>query len=83
MTVFLGNDVTAAQKGSVEQQLRSMPSVREVSLETREQAYERQKADLRDQPDLLAGLQPECMPELLVEGNPGKGVYVAEPMQSS
>ena len=43
LTVFLDNDVTVAQKGSVEQQLRSMPSVKEVSLETREQAYERQR----------------------------------------
>ncbi|WP_124817064.1 permease-like cell division protein FtsX [Micromonospora ureilytica] len=65
LAVFLDNDVTVAQKGSVEQQLRSMPSVREVSLETREQAYERQKADLKDQPDLLAALKPEYMPELL------------------
>ncbi|MGC4866265.1 permease-like cell division protein FtsX [Micromonospora sp. DT53] len=65
LTVFLDNDVTVAQKGSVEQQLRSMPSVTEVSLETREQAYERQKADLKDQPDLLAALKPEYMPELL------------------
>ncbi|MBQ1020144.1 permease-like cell division protein FtsX [Micromonospora sp. D93] len=65
LAVFLDNDVTSAQKGSVEQQLRSMPSVKEVSLETREQAYERQKADLKDQPDLLAALKPEYMPELL------------------
>ncbi|MGC4835280.1 permease-like cell division protein FtsX [Micromonospora vinacea] len=65
LTVFLDNDVTVAQKGSVEQQLRSMPSVREVSLETREQVYERQKADLKDQPDLLAALKPEYLPELL------------------
>ncbi|GLZ61501.1 MULTISPECIES: permease-like cell division protein FtsX [Micromonospora] len=65
LTVFLDNDVTVAQKGSVEQQLRSMPSVTEVSLETREQAYERQKAELKDQPDLLAALKPEYMPELL------------------
>ncbi|MFI7658174.1 permease-like cell division protein FtsX [Micromonospora parva] len=65
LTVFLDNDVTVAQKGSVEQQLRSMPSVSEVSLETREQAYERQKAELKDQPDLLAALKPEYMPELL------------------
>ncbi|MEU8153088.1 permease-like cell division protein FtsX [Micromonospora sp. NPDC048986] len=65
LTVFLDNDVTVAQKGSVEQQLRSMPSVREVSLETREQAYERQKADLKEKPDLLAALKPEYMPELL------------------
>ncbi|MEW1588742.1 permease-like cell division protein FtsX [Micromonospora vinacea] len=65
LTVFLDNDVTLTQKGSVEQQLRSMPSVTEVSLETREQAYERQKADLKDQPDLLAALKPEYLPELL------------------
>ncbi|MEU4473486.1 permease-like cell division protein FtsX [Micromonospora sp. NPDC023888] len=64
LAVFLDNDVTVAQKGSVEQRLRSMPSVTEVAFETREQTYERQKADLKDQPDLLATLKPEHMPEL-------------------
>ncbi|MET8045939.1 permease-like cell division protein FtsX [Micromonospora sp. NPDC005215] len=64
LTVFLDNEVTVAQKGTVEQRLRSMPSVTEVSFETREQAYERQKADLKDQPDLLASLKPEHLPEL-------------------
>ncbi|MGC4815392.1 permease-like cell division protein FtsX [Micromonospora sp. DT228] len=65
VAVFLANDATVAQKGIVEQRLRSMPSVTEVSFETREQAYERQKADLKDKPDLRAALKPEYVRELL------------------
>ncbi|MGI5520371.1 permease-like cell division protein FtsX [Micromonospora sp. CA-259024] len=65
LTVFLVNDVTAIQRDTAQQRLRSMPSVKEVSLETRDQVYERQKADLKDQPDLLAALKPEYVPELI------------------
>ncbi|MEU8179187.1 permease-like cell division protein FtsX [Micromonospora sp. NPDC049044] len=64
VAVFLDNDVTVAQKDTVRQRLTSMPSVTEVSFESREQTYERQKADLQDRPDLLASLKPEHMPEL-------------------
>ncbi|WP_433124609.1 permease-like cell division protein FtsX [Micromonospora sp. CA-240977] len=64
LSVFLDNDVTVTQKSTVRQRLESMPSVTEVSFESREQTFERQKADLQDQPDLLASLKPEHMPEL-------------------
>ncbi|MGS2615634.1 permease-like cell division protein FtsX [Micromonospora sp. LZ34] len=63
LAVFLDNDATAEQKSAVEQRLRSMPSVEGVALETRDQAYERQKEALKDRPDLLAELKPEFMPE--------------------
>ncbi|MEV4656952.1 permease-like cell division protein FtsX [Micromonospora sp. NPDC049301] len=63
LTVFLDNDVTATTKGTVEQRLRSMPSVADVALESREQAYETLKESLKDNPDLLADLRPEILPE--------------------
>lgn len=63
LTVFLDNDVTVAQKGSVEQQLRSMPSVTEVSLETREQAYERLRKRCQGKGDLSTQLQPQMTHE--------------------
>ncbi|WP_244298558.1 permease-like cell division protein FtsX [Micromonospora cremea] len=63
LALFLDSDVTAATKGAVEQRLRSMPSVEDVALETREQAYESLKESLKDSPDLLADLRPEVMPE--------------------
>lgn len=63
VAVILDQDVTSEQKSAVEQQLRSMPSVEGVTLETREQAYARQKETLKDDPDLLAHLNPEYVPE--------------------
>lgn len=63
LTVMLDRDVTAAQKSAVEQRLRSMPSVEGVTFETREQAYEREKELLKDEPDLLAEIKPEYVPE--------------------
>lgn len=63
MTVLLNRDVTAEQKRAVEQRLRSMPSVEDVGFETRDQAYERQKEQLKDHPDLLVDLKPEFLPE--------------------
>ncbi|WP_147458819.1 permease-like cell division protein FtsX [Micromonospora sp. BL4] len=63
LTVFLDSDVTAATKSAVEQRLRSMPSVEDVALGTREQAYESLKESLKDSPDLLADLRPEILPE--------------------
>ncbi|MFG3557157.1 permease-like cell division protein FtsX [Micromonospora sp. NPDC047557] len=65
LTVILDTDVTAERKSAVEQRLRSMPSVEEVTFETREQAYEHQKETLKDSPDLLAKVKPEYVPELL------------------
>ncbi|MBM0231869.1 hypothetical protein JNW91_08370 [Micromonospora sp. STR1_7] len=65
LTAFLDNDVTAERKSAVEQRLRSMPSVEKVAFETREQVYERQKEDFKDNPELLASLKPEDVPELL------------------
>ncbi|MEU4335268.1 permease-like cell division protein FtsX [Micromonospora lupini] len=63
LAVFLDTDVTAAQKSAVEQRLRAMPSVENVYLESRAQVYERQKEQLKDNPNLLARLRPEDMPE--------------------
>jgi cell division protein FtsX len=63
LTVFLDRDLTAERRSAVEQRLRSMPSVDKVGFETRDQAYERLKEQMKDSPDLLADLKPELMPE--------------------
>ncbi|RKN48297.1 permease-like cell division protein FtsX [Micromonospora endolithica] len=60
LTVLLDPDVTTAQKTAVEQRLRAMPSVADVVLKTRDQAYERIR---EDSPDLLADVKPEHLPE--------------------
>ncbi|MEU7923848.1 permease-like cell division protein FtsX [Micromonospora sp. NPDC049107] len=64
LTVFLEHDITADRKTTVEQRLRSMPSVEQVTFENREQAYAREKEALKDSPDLLAEIKPEYLPEL-------------------
>jgi len=60
LSVMLDHDATAAQKSAVEQRLRGMPSVTNVAFETRGQAYEKLK---NESPELLAGLDPEDLPE--------------------
>ncbi|MGW4152883.1 permease-like cell division protein FtsX [Micromonospora chersina] len=62
LTVLLDQEVTAAQRSVVEQRLHAMPSVRDVAVETRDQAYEKLRKDM---PDLLADLDPEDLPESL------------------
>ncbi|MFG2105572.1 permease-like cell division protein FtsX [Micromonospora chersina] len=62
LTVLLDQDVTSAQKSVAEQRLRAMPSVEDVALETRDQAYEKVR---KDSPELLADLGPEDLPESL------------------
>jgi cell division protein FtsX len=63
LTVLLNTDLTAEQKGAVGQRLRSMPSVASVVFETRDQAYEHLNELLKDDPDQLAELKPEFLPE--------------------
>ncbi|MGC4768967.1 permease-like cell division protein FtsX [Micromonospora sp. DT44] len=64
LTVFVEQDITADRKTAVEQRLRSMPSVEQVTFENREQAYAREKEALKDSPELLAEIKPEYVPEL-------------------
>jgi cell division protein FtsX len=65
VTVFLDTGVTAEQRGAVEQRMRSMPGVDEVTFESRDQAYEHFKEQFKDQPDVVAGVRPESLPESL------------------
>jgi hypothetical protein len=63
LTVFLDREATPQQRDAVAQRLRSMPSTRDVTFESREQAYENFKKTFADTPDLMAGTRPETLPE--------------------
>ncbi|MEE6259344.1 permease-like cell division protein FtsX [Plantactinospora sonchi] len=66
ISVFLAGDVTEQQKQAIETRLRAVPGAVEVTLSTREQAYQRFKELFKDQPELLAQVNPESLPESLV-----------------
>ncbi|NJC66001.1 hypothetical protein HC028_16035 [Planosporangium flavigriseum] len=54
LSVFLTSDVTNEERSTVEQKLRALPSIQNLSLETKEQAYARFKELFKDAPDLVA-----------------------------
>jgi cell division protein FtsX len=61
--VFLSNDVTDDQRNTVNLSLHAMPSVRDISFKTRQQAYEEFKQQFKDAPDLVAATAPDALPE--------------------
>lgn len=63
VSVFLKTDVTADQRAAIDRQLRGMPTVRDVAFVTKQQAYEHFRQQFKDQPDLLAGVGPDTLPE--------------------
>lgn len=66
ISVFLNEDATEQQKQAIETRLRAVPGATEVRFESREQAYQRFKELFKDQPDLLAQVNPDSLPESLV-----------------
>ncbi|MEH1054337.1 permease-like cell division protein FtsX [Micromonospora sp. CPCC 206171] len=61
--VFLSTDASDAQAKAVETHLRGVPDITGLTFITRELAYERMRADLKDRPDLLETLTPGHMPQ--------------------
>lgn len=61
--LFLNDDVTQQQRDALNQRLEDDRSlVRDVSFESKEQAYERFRELFKDSPDFVQGVQPEALP---------------------
>jgi cell division transport system permease protein len=63
VSIFLREDVTAAQRASIEQVLSTNPLVAEKTYESREQAYEKFQVLWRDSPDFVKSVTPDSLPE--------------------
>ena len=63
VNVFLDNEVTADQRAAIDQQLRGMPTVRNVTFTSKQQAYEDFKKQFKDSPGLVAATRPDSLPE--------------------
>ncbi len=61
--LFLNDDVTEQQRDALQQRLTNDRSlVRDVSFETKEQAYERFRELFKNSPDFVQGVQPNALP---------------------
>ncbi|GAA3347820.1 permease-like cell division protein FtsX [Amorphoplanes nipponensis] len=63
VSIFLREDVTDAQRATIEQAITSSPLVAEKVYETREQAFEKFKVLWRDSPDFVKSVTPDSLPE--------------------
>ena len=63
VSIFLREDVNAAQRASIEQLLSTNPLVAEKTYESREQAYEKFQVLWRDSPDFVKSVTPDSLPE--------------------
>ena len=63
VTVTLQDAATAEQRSTVHSELADLPADGEVRFETREQALKRYKQSWKDDPERVAGVQVESMPE--------------------
>lgn len=73
VSVFLDVDATPEQSKAIEDRLRAVPDIVDLSFVSRQAAYEKIRADMADRPDLLEAVKPEQMPEswaLTVAGRP-------------
>jgi hypothetical protein len=66
VTVFLATGVTDAQKLQIETRLRNLPGVVAVDFDSREQAWQRFRAQFCDAPDLVAATKPDALPESFI-----------------
>jgi cell division transport system permease protein len=63
VSIFLKADVTDEQRASLKSALEGSALVKEVTYESREQAWERFQTQFRDAPDLVKATKPESLPE--------------------
>jgi len=63
VSIFLAEDVTEAQRDSIEDDLQALPEVERVDYESKEDAYERFKEQFKDSPQLVENASPEALPE--------------------
>lgn len=60
--VFVKDDATDGQRDALEKKLRELPVVRDVSFETKQQAWEKFTQQFKDSPDLIAQTKPDSLP---------------------
>ena len=63
VSIFLKPDVTADQRSSLQNDLKADPLVKEVTYESRDDAYKRFKEQFKDAPDLVNATKPDSLPE--------------------
>jgi cell division transport system permease protein len=63
VSIFLNEDVTDAQRVSLDAALQSNPLVKEKTYESREEAFKKFQELWRDSPDLVKAVQPNQLPE--------------------
>jgi cell division transport system permease protein len=63
VAIFLTEDVTAAQRTSLDMALQAHPLVTDVKYESREEAFRRFVDLWSDEPDLIKAVQPDQLPE--------------------
>ena len=63
ISIFLTDDVTDAQRADIPQVLDRIPLVESVTYESRAEAYRRFQLQFQDQPDLLANVTEDALPE--------------------
>lgn len=63
VSIFLKNDVTEAQRTSLQSDLKSDPLVQNVIYESRATAWQRFKTQFKDAPDLVNATKPDSLPE--------------------
>jgi cell division transport system permease protein len=64
VSIFLKNDVTEAQRTTLQSELNSDPLVQQpVIYESRDTAWQRFKTQFKDAPDLVSATKPDSLPE--------------------
>jgi cell division transport system permease protein len=63
VSIFLKNDVTEAQRTSLQADLNGDPLVQNVIYESRDTAWQRFKTQFKDAPDLVSATKPDSLPE--------------------
>jgi cell division transport system permease protein len=63
ISIFLDENVTPPQRDEIDGTLRRLPLVQSVTYESKAEAYRRFKLQFQDQPDLLANVTQDALPE--------------------
>ena len=63
ISIFLTNEVTEAQRAEIPKVLDRIPLVQNVLYESKAEAYRRFRLQSQDQPDLLANITEDALPE--------------------